>query len=97
MSSDKQFTTLGPAIIGSHRSDPVPPSQPRSEVGPRLVIQPEAIKYHLLRPREAGPADLALFREAYGCWSEVWRGVSLLNRGLADVGLFPVRFVPYLW
>jgi hypothetical protein len=44
----------------------------KSDVVPRAIVRPEALSYHLLRPREAGPADVPLLGEAYRCWSEVW-------------------------
>src|SRR5580704_5737435 len=43
-----------------------------SDIVPRAVIRPEALSYHLLRPRSTGPADVPLVGEAYRCWSEVW-------------------------
>jgi hypothetical protein len=44
----------------------------RSEIVPRPVLKPELLSYHLLRPRDPGPADLALLGHAYQCWSDVW-------------------------
>jgi hypothetical protein len=49
------------------------PRIPNSDIVPRAVIHPESLTYHLLRPKAAGPADLALVGEAYRCWSEVWQ------------------------
>jgi hypothetical protein len=46
---------------------------PQSDVVPRAILRPEVLSYHLLHPREAGPADVPLLGEAYRCWSEVWR------------------------
>jgi hypothetical protein len=40
---------------------------------PRPVLDPAQLTYHLLRPREAGPADLPLLGLAYECWGSVWR------------------------
>jgi len=37
------------------------------------VVRNEALSYHLLRPKSAGPADIPLLSEAYRCWSEVWK------------------------
>lgn len=45
----------------------------RSEVVPRAVVRPEELSYHLLSPRNAGPADIPLLGEAYRCWSDVWK------------------------
>jgi hypothetical protein len=35
-------------------------------------LDPELLSYHLIRPRHAGIADVALLGETYRCWSEVW-------------------------
>jgi hypothetical protein len=43
-----------------------------SGIVPRAVVRTEALSYHLLRPKDAGPADIPLLSEAYRCWSEVW-------------------------
>jgi hypothetical protein len=48
-----------------------------SGVVPRAVVCPEALSYHLLRPRQAGPADVPLLGEAYQCWAEVWKQTLL--------------------
>lgn len=45
----------------------------KSDFVPRAAVRADALSYHLLRPREAGPADAALLGEAYRCWAEVWR------------------------
>jgi hypothetical protein len=44
-----------------------------SGIVPRAVIQNEALSYHLLRPKQAGAADIPLVSEAYRCWSAVWK------------------------
>jgi hypothetical protein len=44
-----------------------------SRIVPRAVVRPEALRYRLLHPRDAGPADVALMGEAYRCWEETWR------------------------
>ncbi len=44
-----------------------------SDVAPRPTIDPAALSYHLLRPRQAGPADVLVLGEAYRCWLDVWR------------------------
>jgi hypothetical protein len=36
-------------------------------------VRPEALSYHLLRPRDVGAADVPLIGEAYRCWGEVWK------------------------
>ncbi len=54
---------------------PLPPihgDARRSEVVPRAVVRPEELSYHLLSPRNAGPADVPLLGETYRCWTEVW-------------------------
>ena len=51
----------------------LPRSQMESGVVPRPVVRPEALSYHLLRPRQCGPADVPLLGEVYRCWSEVWK------------------------
>ena len=56
-----------------------------SGVVPRAVIRSEALSYQILRPRDAGPADLPLLGEAYELWSEVWRQTLLEQDGLTDV------------
>jgi hypothetical protein len=43
-----------------------------SGIVPRAVVRNEALSYHLLHPKNAGPADLPLLGEAYRCWSTVW-------------------------
>jgi hypothetical protein len=40
---------------------------------PRPAIDPERLSYHLLRPREAGPADVPVLGVAYECWRSVWK------------------------
>jgi hypothetical protein len=52
-----------------------PPVEARHPSGfvTRAVLRGEALTYHLLRPKQAGPADLPLLGEAYRCWSEVWK------------------------
>ena len=57
-----------------------------SGIVPRAVVRSEALSYHLLRPKDAGPADIPLLGEAYRCWSEVW------NRTLDE--LDQVKHVP---
>jgi hypothetical protein len=44
-----------------------------SEIVPRAVVRPEELSYHLLSPKNAGPADVLLLGEAYRCWGEVWK------------------------
>jgi hypothetical protein len=44
----------------------------QSIVVPRPLLTRELLTCHLLRPRDPGPADLALLGEAYQCWSDVW-------------------------
>ncbi len=44
-----------------------------SAVVPRPVVDPELLAYHLLRPRDARPADIPLLGEAFRCWSQVWQ------------------------
>jgi hypothetical protein len=43
-----------------------------SRIVPRAVVRPEALSYHLLRPGDAGPAEVPLMGEAYRCWEETW-------------------------
>jgi hypothetical protein len=66
--------------MSAHRQAHSTPSFPRSEgtchasgIVPRAVLRSEALTYHLLRPQQAGPADIPLLGEAYRCWSEVWK------------------------
>jgi hypothetical protein len=39
---------------------------------PRAVVDPQALTFSVLRPRNAGPIDLPLLGSAYECWKEVW-------------------------
>lgn len=56
-----------------------------SDVVPRAVVRPEALTYHLLRPREVGPADVLLVGEAYRCWSDVWHDTFAQLENLSSV------------
>jgi hypothetical protein len=61
------------AVEPAHRSS----QRAVSEIVPRAIVDADALSYHLLRPKSAGPADLPLLCEAYRCWSEVWRQTFL--------------------
>jgi len=56
-----------------------------SVTSPRQVIRPEALSYHLLHPKDVGPADVPLIGEAYRCWAEVWRETFAVLEGRSDV------------
>src|SRR5260370_40032402 len=49
------------------------PRTVRSLVVQRPTLQPELLSFHLLSPKDPGPADLALLGEAYQCWTDVWK------------------------
>lgn len=51
----------------------------------RPRVDPELLSYHLLRPRQVGPADVALIGEAYRVWSEVWSETFLELDGKISV------------
>lgn len=55
--------------------DGMRPEEKRHASGtvPRAVVRSAALTYHLLRPKDPGPADVPLLSEAYRCWSEVWQ------------------------
>jgi hypothetical protein len=57
--------TLEPAHDTLNRS--------QTQIVPCAVVVPGSLAYHLLRPRDVGPADVPLFGEAYRCWGDVWR------------------------
>lgn len=69
---------LQSAAIGNDnfRARPIPES---------VDFRPEMLTYHLLRPRDAGVADVALLGEAYRCWSEVWSETLFQLDGATDV------------
>jgi hypothetical protein len=50
----------------------VPLRRPISEPVCRPIVQAEALSYHLIRPREAGPMDVPLLGAAFDVWTDVW-------------------------
>lgn len=69
------IATSSPDTTSLHRVD--------ATEAPRPVIDPGQLSYHLLRPREVGPADVPIIGVAYECWSSVWKGL-LLERDRTD-------------
>ncbi|MDP9151833.1 MAG: hypothetical protein M3O36_18075 [Myxococcota bacterium] len=56
-----------------------------SGIVPRAIVEPDRLGYHLLRPRNAGPADMPLLGEAYRCWSPAWEEHLCEREGVTRV------------
>lgn len=81
------IASLQSSVLASLQSPTIEPGSGDLKVKPSKVVdlRPELLSYHLLRPREAGLADVALIGEAYRCWREVWSETLLQLDGETDV------------